>query len=158
MNATTPIKRSQQLSPLSIEHHDGLLFIWRIRQGLNIYAHLDKIRRYTLWYWKEHIMPHFFQEEKILSPLIDKDDPMIQQMKNEHEQIRELILSLDKDADKQTFIILCDLIEKHIRYEERELFPYLEQRLNTEQLNNIHQQLKNHPVSCGEWQDVFWKK
>src|ERR671939_697624 len=95
---------NQQLIPLSKEHEDGLLFAQRVRDGFNVYVTLERIRRYSLWYWKNHIMPHFFQEEKILAPCVSPNDEMVLQMKNEHEQIRELILSLDIYADKQTFM------------------------------------------------------
>ena len=29
-----PIKRSKQLAPLSREHHDGLMYVWKIREVL----------------------------------------------------------------------------------------------------------------------------
>ena len=34
MNQPKPIKRSKELVPLSKEHHEGLLFAWKIKQGL----------------------------------------------------------------------------------------------------------------------------
>jgi hemerythrin-like domain-containing protein len=153
-----PIKRSPQLAPLSREHHEALLFIWKIRQGLKNGASIDKLRAYSLWYWKEHIKAHFFQEEKILLPYMPAGHPMAEQLKKEHEQIRELVLTLDKEADEQTLTILCDLVEKHIRFEERQLFVYLETILTQEQLDTIHKELEEHPVSCNTWEDVFWVK
>jgi hemerythrin-like domain-containing protein len=153
-----PIQRSPQLAPLSREHHDGLLFVWKVRQGLKNKTAIDKLRQYSLWYWKEHTKPHFYQEEKILLPYLPDDDPMAQQLKNEHTQIRELVLSLDKEPDQDTFILLTDLAEKHIRWEERQLFPYLEKTLTTEQLESIFTALQLHPVSCDDWTDVFWVK
>ncbi|HEX7844857.1 MAG TPA: hypothetical protein VF476_03590 [Chitinophagaceae bacterium] len=155
-NETKPIKRSKQLAPLSREHHDGLLFAWKIRQGLNNNSPIEKLRTYTLWFWQHHIKPHFFQEEKILIPFLPVGHPLALQLQNEHAQIRELILHLDKDADKESFTILSDLLDKHIRFEERQLFNYLEEILSPEQLNEIYPQLEAHPVSCEEWKDEFW--
>ncbi len=151
-----PIKRSKQLAPLSREHHDGLLFAWKIRQGLNNGTSFSKLREYTVWFWKNHIKPHFFQEEKILLPYMPSAHPLAEQLKNEHAQIRELILHLDKEADKQSFTILCDLLDKHIRFEERQLFGYLESSLTAEQLDEIYPQLEAHPQSCGTYNDEFW--
>ena len=34
MEEIKPLKRSKELAPLSREHHDGLLFAWKIKQGL----------------------------------------------------------------------------------------------------------------------------
>ncbi len=153
-----PLKRSKELAPLSHLHHDGLLFIWKIRQGLANGTSQELLRKYVLWYWQERIKPHFFQEEQILIPYMSKGDPAIVRLKDEHEQIRELILSLDEEADKQTFIILCDLVDKHIRWEERELFSSLERGLNQDQLTTIFKKLEEHPVSSEKWTDEFWTK
>jgi Hemerythrin HHE cation binding domain len=154
-----PIKRSPQLAPLSREHHDGLLFAWKIKQGIEKRASLDVMRKFTLWYWKHHIKPHFFQEEKILLPYLPVNDPMATRLHEEHDYIRELILGLDDEADQRTLIILSDLLNKHIRFEERELFVHLEKILTPEQLENIFTQLEKHPVHCEqEWKDEFWVK
>ncbi|HEX7902494.1 MAG TPA: hypothetical protein VF487_01350 [Chitinophagaceae bacterium] len=153
-----PIKRSPQLAPLSREHHEALLFVWKIRQGLKFEVSCDKLREFTLWFWKGHIKQHFFQEEKILLPYLPVDHPMAEKMRTEHAQVRELVLSLDKEAEKETFIQLTDLAEKHIRWEERKLFIHLEEVLTTPQLDTIYKALEAHPVVCGEWDDVFWVK
>lgn len=154
-----PLKRSQQLAPLSREHHDGLLFAWKIKQGIEHKAPLDKMRAFTLWYWRHHIKPHFFQEEKILIPHMPAHHPLAVKLLEDHDHIRELILGLDAEADKRTLIILCDLLNAHIRFEERELFAYMEKTLAPEQLNEIFIQLEKHPVHCEqEWKDEFWVK
>lgn len=154
-----PLKRSQQLAPLSREHHDGLLFAWKIKQGIENKATLEVMRTYTLWFWRHHIKPHFFQEEKILIPDMPSNHPLAVKLLEDHDHIRELIIGLDEEADKRTLIILCDLLNAHIRFEERELFPHLEKILTREQLDNIFTQLEKHPVHCEqEWKDEFWVK
>jgi len=156
---TKPIKRSEQLAPLSREHHDGLLFAWKIKQGLELKASPDAMRKYAQWYWRQHIRPHFFQEEKILMPYMPADHPMAKRLKEEHDHIRELIIELDEEADRRHLLLLCDLITQHIRFEERELFGYLEELLTPDELNKVHAQLEEHPVSCEEeWPDEFWVK
>lgn len=111
-----------------------------------------------MWYWRHHIKPHFFQEEKILVPYMPQGHPMSTRLKEEHDHIRELILGLDDEADKRTLVLLTDLINNHIRFEERELFVYLEGLLTKEKLDEIFVQLEKHPVSCEEWKDEFWVK
>jgi hemerythrin-like domain-containing protein len=154
-----PIKRSQQLAPLSREHHDGLLFAWKIKQGIENKAPLEVMRKYTLWFWRHHIKPHFFQEEKILLPYLPSGHPMAVKLLEDHDHIRELILGLDDEADKRTLVILSDLLNAHIRFEERELFAHLEEILNPEELDTIFTQLEKHPVHCEqEWKEEFWVK
>ena len=158
MDKIKPIKRSPQLVPLSKEHHDALLFVWKIRQGLKLGASLEKMRNYTMWYWKEHTRPHFFQEEKILLPHIPAGHPLAIQLLNEHAQVRELVLSLDKDPDPETFTQLANLAERHIRWEERKFFGYLEEHLSPDELNAVKSSLDDHPLHCGDWKDEFWVK
>ena len=159
MIETTPIKRSPQLQPLSREHHDGLLFVWKIRQGLNNHINLERLRDYTGWFWKHHIKPHFFQEEKVLLPFMPASHLLAIQLKKDHDYIRELILSIDKEADRYDFVTLSNLLESHIRFEEREVFQYLEEHLSGQQLTEIYEKLEEHPVSCEEeWKDGFWVK
>jgi hemerythrin-like domain-containing protein len=147
--------RSSQLTPLSAEHREGMLFLNRIREALDQVS-IERLRSYTLWYWKNHIKPHFYQEEKILLPYMPADHPLALKLQDDHAYIRDLILSLDQDADKQSFRSLCDLLDSHIRFEEREVFSYLEQNLSENQLNTIHTQLETHPVTAEEWKDLFW--
>ncbi|MBI5856698.1 MAG: hemerythrin domain-containing protein [Sphingobacteriales bacterium] len=154
-----PIKRSVQLAPLSREHHEGLLFAWKIKQGIENRTPLDVIRKYALWYWKHHIKPHFYQEEKILAPLMPAGHPLVLKMLEEHDHIRELVLGLDDVADKRNLTILADLLNHHIRFEERELFAWLEKNLATEQLEAIYKQLEKNPVHFDEsWKEEFWTK
>ena len=156
--ATKPIKRSIELAPLSREHHDGLLFVWKIREGLKNGTSVGKLKQYSIWFWQQHIKPHFYQEENILLPYLSPDHELAVRMKKEHEQIRELVLQLDRDADHSTFTHLANLINDHIRFEERKLFSFLEKSLSPEQLNKIYRQLEELPVCPGIWTDVFWVK
>jgi hemerythrin-like domain-containing protein len=153
-----PIKRSKQLSPLSREHHDGLLFAWKLRQGLNNHTPLETLKNFSNWYWKQHISPHFKQEEDILLRFISPDDKMAIQLKDEHDNIRELILSIDHTPDTITIGILADFIDRHIRFEERILFTYLEKTLSQEQLDAICLKLEDQPIYSNEWKDAFWIK
>ncbi len=159
MNNLKPIKRSVQLQPLSREHHDGLLFVWKLRQGLANNTPAYAMRDYTSWYWKHHIKAHFFQEEKILLNYIEKSNPLAQKLKSDHDNIREIVLKIDRDADSYDFFWLCNLLESHIRFEEREFFGFLESELTENQLTEIYGQLEKHPVSCvEEWKEEFWTK
>ncbi len=156
---TKPIKRSVQLAPLSREHHDGLLFAWKIKQGLENNTPLEMLRKYSMWYWRHHIKPHFYQEEKILIPHMPADHPMAIRLKEEHDHIRELVLGLDEQADKRSLQILCDLLNQHIRFEERELFGYLENLLSTEKLDFVFKELEKHPLKSEDWkEEEFWVK
>jgi hemerythrin-like domain-containing protein len=147
--------RSPQLGPLSKEHKDGLEFVDRLRYGL-CHTSLDRVRSYACWYWKNHIRPHFFQEEKILLPYLPADHRLAKKMKDDHEYIRDLVITLDHDCNPQSIKALADLLVSHIRFEEIQVFNYLEETLSEDDLNNINLALRDHPVAEGEWTDRFW--
>ena len=159
MDNRVPIKRSLQLQSLSKEHHDGLLFVWKIKQGLNNHISMERLRRYTSWYWRQHMTPHFYQEEKILLPLIPQAYHLGVRLKNEHEEMLDLLVAVDRESDSHDLIALINLVEKHIRWEERGFYQYLEQNLSLNELEEVRDKLEKHPITCSEeWPDDFWVK
>ena len=151
-----PIKRSSQLAPLSREHHDGLLFAWKLRQGLGNETPVETLGNYCIWYWKHHMKQHLHQEEDILLKYLGPTNALAKQMKEEHDDIRELIISIGHKPDTITIGMLADFISRHIRFEEKSLFNYLEQNLSAEQLDEIYSQLRLEPISSEEWNEAFW--
>ena len=156
MEETKPIKRSMELAPLSREHHDGLLFAWKIKQGLANGTSIETLCNYTRWFWSNHIKPHFKEEEKVLVKFLPEDNALVKQMFREHAQIRDLIISLDKEPDPSSLQLLAEFVNNHIRFEERELFAYAEKTLTQEQLNEIFKELPNELQCETEWKDEFW--
>jgi hemerythrin-like domain-containing protein len=156
MEETKPIKRSKELAPLSREHHDGLLFAWKIKQGLANGTSIEILCNYTRWFWSNHIKPHFKEEEKVLVNFLPEDNALVKQMFREHAQIRDLIISLDKEPDPSSLQLLAEFVNNHIRFEERELFAYAEKTLTQEQLNEIFKELPNELQCETEWKDEFW--
>ena len=134
---TKPIKRSEHIMKLSKEHHFGLLFCWKIRQGLKR------------------------EEETILfSPLKDE---LVRKAIEDHKQIKHILNALQESSAhdaKQKLLHLANLVDNHIRYEERELFPHLEKMLSDEQLEKIGKQLDALQPSplTDDFGDQFWIK
>ena len=158
MDEIKPIKRSKELAPLSREHHDGLLFAWKIKQGLSNGTSLATLCSYTRWFWTNHMKPHFKDEEKVLVKHLPADNPLVAQMFNEHAHIRDVIISLDKEPDPNSLQLLAEYINNHIRFEERELFAYAEQILTPEQLDEVYKELPDNSHCETEWKDEFWVK
>ena len=158
MEKIKPLKRSKELAPLSREHHDGLLFAWKIKQGLANGTSIETLCNYTRWFWLNHIKSHFKEEEKVLVKFLPGDNLLVLQMFKEHAQIRDLIISLDKEPDSGSLQSLADLVNNHIRFEERELFAYAEKTLTQEQLNEVYKELPHDSRCETEWKDEFWVK
>ena len=156
MEEIKPIKRSKELAPLSREHHDGLLFAWKIKQGLANGTPIETLCSYTRWFWLNHIKPHFKDEEKVLVKFLPEDNALVRQMFKEHAQIRDLLLSLDKEPDPASFQELAELLSDHIRFEERQLFAYAEENLSPEQLDEIYKDLPHDSHCETQWEEEFW--
>lgn len=76
------IKRSEHIVALSRDHHAGLLFCWKIREGVRKEMPLDTILKYVNFVWERHLKQHFRDEEAILFDRIDDD--LARQAKSEH--------------------------------------------------------------------------
>jgi hemerythrin-like domain-containing protein len=150
-----PIKRSPQLTPLSRDHHEGLLFAWKIRQGIKNETSLETINDYAKWFWSNHLDEHFREEEEILAPHMDGNE-MVNRMFQEHRTIKSMIDGGLADADAVEK--LAAMISDHIRFEERELFGFAEKTIPTEELNQISEELHKNKTEAANWQDEFWLK
>ncbi|MDH7460082.1 hemerythrin domain-containing protein [Chitinophagaceae bacterium 26-R-25] len=153
-----PIKRSEHLIRLSREHHSGLLFCWKIRQGLKKNADAERIKKYVEYFWQHDLADHFREEEDILFAFL-KDNDKVKKAFREHVEIKALIDSITENATPETgqLIDLADAVDNHIRYEERELFPYLETAFTPEQLMKIGEQLNAGPSAADNYTDEFWR-
>ena len=132
-------KRHPSLVPLSREHHHALLLAFRIRHGL------PKTRQPhdspqeqavdTVRFFRESLTPHFTAEADILFPAVramqPQTSPLLDQLLQEHTAMQELVNHIDQQppAGSQLTELLTSfgtLLERHIRCEERELFPVYE--------------------------------
>ena len=153
-----PINRSEHIKRLSQEHHFSLLFCWKVRQGLKTNVAGERIRKYVQYFWQQHLQPHFQVEEKILfAPIKNRQ---IQRARNEHKYIRQEIEDLPnypENKERKTLAKIADMVDEHVRYEERELFPYLEGKLSEEQLEKIGRLIQKHHSSLQDkYEDQFW--
>ena len=129
-------RRHPALVPLSHDHHHTLALALRLVQGeaalLNdgwTHDRHEQVRRVRELY-SDNLRQHFGAEEEVLFPAMRAGiagvDSMIDRLLREHREIEALIDSLSPDgpADPGPHLeVLGRLLERHIRVEERELFP-----------------------------------
>ena len=150
-----PIKRSKELVPLSKEHHEGLLLGWKIRQGLGNGTDHKLISQFVKWFWENELELHFRKEEEILAPHLPADNPLVQQMFREHEEIEALININAMIVDEDILTQIADAVRDHIRFEERVLFPFAESFIPSQEMENIHPELLK-TAERTKWVDEFW--
>ncbi len=120
------MKRSKFLVNFSREHHHGLLHVWLLRRGLRNKIALEKMIRYADWFFRTSLAPHFAEEESKLVPLIGENHPYRERLIREHGRLTELMQLLKTKPDEISLTEYLNLIESHIRFEERELFRFLQ--------------------------------
>ena len=155
-----PIKRNPHIVKLSKDHHFTLLFCWKIRNGLKFEADPSRIKKYIQYFWEQHMQPHFREEETILFAPV-KDEP-VQKALKEHADIAQQIneLNVEEHVSPDRLSKLADMVDNHVRYEERELFPHMEKILTEEQLETIGKQISAQHDSDlkDDFADEFWVK
>jgi hypothetical protein len=132
------VKRSEALKPLSREHHHALYLAKVIcdQQGEG------DSRDQFLKFWNEEGRDHFRIEEEILLPgsglLGPNRDDEVARMLSEHLVIRRGALRLVAgEADPVEIVDLAERLRAHVRFEERELFPRIEQGLPEAELRAL---------------------
>jgi len=136
------MKRHPALQPLSDDHHRALVLGRRLRRAdpaaLAALAH--EVRRAA----EAELEPHFGVEERVLLPLLRAKgaDALVARTEADHARVRELVRGAwSLDAARA----LGELLERHVRFEERELFPEAEALLSEAELATVRAATPNDP-------------
>lgn len=143
-------KRHPSLVPLSREHHLALLLAFRLRQGLpRTHKSTDSPQeqaKETVRFFQSNLTTHFRAEEEALFPLIRKTcpqaEPLLDALIAEHAEMRTRVEALEQTASDTTTLTaqlkaFGDLLERHVRSEERELFPMCEANLPEDEAEQL---------------------
>lgn len=131
--------RHRSLVPLSHDHHLGLVAAQRLKRGdpayrdMTIEASIDEL-------WRTELAEHFEQEETYLFSLelSGACRAMVDRALDEHARMRALIANVARgERVDETARELGALLEKHIRFEERELFEALQEEVGEERMEEV---------------------
>jgi hemerythrin-like domain-containing protein len=128
------MKRSRALKPLSSEHHQALLVAFQLKKGVAGHAEaagapkdLPGLLALARRYEEQVLRTHMRAEEDLLARFISADD--MARLRAEHAELSRLLEGARTARQAELRAKLggfADLIERHVRWEERELFPYAE--------------------------------
>ena len=152
-----PLKRSEQLKSLSREHHSGLLFSWKIREGVRLGVSTERLKDYLNYFMNEHLLDHFEKEETLLFNKVN-EQVCLQAIK-EHDVLKQQVhtINVSPVIDTKHFTDFIETLNEHIRFEERVVFPLLEEVLDIQTLNSINDELESSgDVFKDEYTDEFW--
>jgi hemerythrin-like domain-containing protein len=145
--------RHPSLIPLSHDHHHGLALALRCRkQALGQLKPMgaeglrERSREFREFF-EANLVNHFRAEEEVLFPelsaRVPQSEEIIQLLLREHEQIRSAIPNLNEEVGLAKLVFdLGDLLERHIRKEERELFPFFEEHLDVFDVGSVGERIR----------------
>jgi iron-sulfur cluster repair protein YtfE (RIC family) len=147
------MKRDKNLHSLSWGHQHGLAFAHRLQSVLkgkksgSLQPFIDEV----LTFWRNELHPHFLAEEEILFPAVRKTggscNVEIKQTLNEHIQMAGLIQMMTQpgtsDEIRNLLLQFSSLLNQHIRFEERTLFPKIEKTVPESEMNILARELAN---------------
>jgi len=149
-----PLKRSKELRPLSSEHHQALLVAFQLKQGLAGHAEsagapkdLPGLVSLARRYEDALLRTHTRAEEELLGRYLD--EPSLRRLKFEHSELLRLMERArtgQPSESRAALTAFADLLERHIRWEERELFPRLEGDVDRDDLVHVGAELEKRLV------------
>ncbi len=142
--------------PFSTEHYENLLFVGRIRQGLENKTDAVRISAFVNWFWQTQLASHMAKEEAVLLPLLTQNKALKEQLLNEHAAIRFLVREIHHASSVEFLHKLVQVISNHIRFEEQVLFKYIEVSATAKELRELEIKLAHEQGQPAVWQDPFW--
>jgi hypothetical protein len=155
-----PVKRSEALQPLSRQHHNGLLFCLVLNKGIAKAASLKVMKDFCLHFLQQDLSHHFMLEEAHLHVLPLSFPSLkngIERMMNEHAVLRQLFANIEENASYDLMKQLAVTLEKHIRFEERELFNNIDMVLDANTFKTLQSVLQEEKDdNCMNYPIKFW--
>ncbi len=131
------LKRHPSLEPFSRDHNQGLI----IARRLSSPEKPDAVEQFAQ-IWKDELMDHFQEEQRLLGPLCTVDE--LSRMYAEHLSIgRYASEAIAGSLSSDDAVCLVEILDQHIRWEERTLFPAIEKRSTESQLTNLAAQTQS---------------
>jgi hemerythrin-like domain-containing protein len=148
------MKRSRALKPLSSEHHQALLIAFQLKKGLAGHAEsagapkdlpglLALARRFDERLFRAHARA----EEDLLGQYLTSGD--MRRLRAEHAELARYVEAAGNASGgelRANLAAFADLLERHVRWEERDLFPYAEANVDEEALATIGGEIEKRLV------------
>ena len=138
--------RDPSLVPLSHQHQHGLALSVIIDRGLKADptpAKAGELAQKVATMAEVELLGHFKVEENVLFPAVRaalEDDGVVDELISQHRAMEELLDRLASSDDRARVPLLQEfgeLLSRHIRIEERQLFQEIQAKLTPEELSRL---------------------
>ena len=144
------MKRHPSLAHLSRDHHPALMLAQLLKKDAPVYKGLpqDTVGKiqYAKRFYETELVTHFAQEEKMMALVAGRDaslDEIIKEIQSEHVLLSQLFTNLHEADALLAMDKLGRTLEKHIRKEERQLFPLIEKNSDEQLMQELEKLLTN---------------
>jgi hemerythrin-like domain-containing protein len=148
------MKRSRELRPLSSEHHQALLVAFQLKKGLAGHPEaagapkdLPGLLNLARSFDEQLFRTHARAEEELLGDLVTLAD--LERLRAEHGELTRLLEAarMGRPSELRGHLsAYADLLDRHVRWEERDLFPYAEDHVDGATLARIGGELERRLV------------
>lgn len=142
------MKRHPALHKLSHDHHHGLVMALRLKKGGpaspndNWPTEREKQVESLLAFAKNDLFRHFTIEEEQLLGLAS-NPALDARLTQDHADLRELLSRIEMASNADELLKeFGQKLEAHIRFEEREFFPHLQDVLGDDRLAELADRLR----------------
>jgi len=144
------MKRDANLIPLSRQHFRALVLCMRIHRKR---APRSVLQQEMLALYADDVRFHFQAEEKYLFPAarrLPAVAALVRELLAEHKKLGRAFAAARRRTLKGTELTrFADLLEAHIRKEERRLFEQCQKRMSEEELGEIGTRMEKYFQKCG---------
>lgn len=134
------LQRDQRLRALSSDHHQALV---HSRQALRVSESHDPAACEAEWprmveWFALDTAPHFAIEEALLLPALEAagERELAARTRREHAALRALIADVAQPLEER-MAQFGTLLRDHVRFEERELFPAIQEKVSDDVLDAV---------------------
>jgi hypothetical protein len=144
------VKRVPELRDLSDDHHTALVLAQRCKQAARPDSKdsLPELWKKVLDVFSSHLEPHFqIEEDHLLPALCEIDESALaDRIREDHTALRAL--REFEPVDQALVLRFGELLETHVRFEERQVFESTQQRLPAHALRAIAEACRSLPRMC----------
>jgi hemerythrin-like domain-containing protein len=144
--------RDPALIPLSQQHHNGLALCVLTERSLGADAspaNVAKLAKRAIDRYEIELTNHFDIEEQLLFPMIERElgkTAILADLIADHRTLEGMIDQLRTAPSAERLEKFCELLRRHIRREENELFQDIQQRLPAGVLETVGKEIDARAV------------
>ncbi len=140
--------RDPSLIPLSHQHQHGLALCVMTRRSMAAdpsSENLAKLAKCVVDRFEVELVNHFQIEEEVLFPAAG-NLPLIPELLAHHREIERMVASLRGSSSVESLEAFCELLTRHIRLEENELFEQMQRTVGREELDRLGAEIDRRAV------------